>query len=883
MNDTRQHDEKKDSLDESKDDNYLFDKLLDMVKKKSKENLHNLDNNLKLLIDKDKYVWNDLVKWDLKNNGDNKVVVRQDNIVNGIISRYKESDLIHHTSASFNSHKFCDFNDYLPKLVLLAHMVDDEFQESVRNIFDINVTNGVGNSTFNEKDTLATMTAKSTTTFSIETLNDIMNEIENESKINQNDSNNNINASSIRRINAIEYTRGPVKLYSRALSKSEIEYQNELYPTSACVLDFNRCTLTFNSIETLLTALNLFVNKVKYYQSGNIIKIVRCKNTFKNYVNEGPGYADMKLNVIIKGNTNNIIGEVQFLLSPMLNFKKKEHNLYSVQRQETFIKSSLSLILPRLLDTDKQLFVAANMGNVIKLCEIMVLNNLNEKSVLKIDQTNNQTILHSISALGHMKALYFIKSIVPNDLSMNHLFVKNRHGSNSIDASITSKPVFKQFFSDENIIKKYKNDQDLLIHLLFEMALHQTNDTLRVLIEMIGDEAFVKGACMPHRQNVTILETAAIQSNTEMIGILLSYKEIVQQYKTSKYWLFRLLFHLFGHNHHNLDMIDHVFKRLELFVASSDDAKSFVINTIFKYRYNESIKKENLNEHCWNYGKYTILSRIGWSGNVNTFKKFISIVGDKPFAANALVPDYVNTTILERAIRSKKVDIIEMVLSYDEIKQEIVASKYWLYRILWWLFRGEYDSSDTIMFVIDQLNLSKDSIVDLVTNYRYQEMTSNNKLRDNAWDYRDSNILTGMTYFGDYISLKTLCSIVGETTFSKFVFVRDEDNTTALECAIHKNKVKMIKFMVSLDDVKTVYQSQSYWTYRLFWLYENVEMKNEDSLFKGILKDLNLSKKQMIKLVKKYTYKERNDNLTFASNSHAVKCSCHCAQAFQFY
>ena len=56
----------------------------------------------------------------------------------------------------------------------------------------------------------------------------------------------------------------------------------------------------------LLNALNLFVNKVDYYQSGNIIKIVRCKNTFSKYAKK-PGYADIKLNVIIKGITNILI------------------------------------------------------------------------------------------------------------------------------------------------------------------------------------------------------------------------------------------------------------------------------------------------------------------------------------------------------------------------------------------------------------------------------------------------------------------------------------------------------------------------------------------------------------------------------------------------
>ena len=131
-------------------------------------------------------------------------------------------------------------------------MVDDEFQLSVRNIFNVNKMNGIGYLTLDEKNTTTTATA--TTTLSIDMLNDFMTKTDNETKTDENDSDttgNSSNNSNLDMNNVIEYTRGPVKLYSRALSKSENEYQNELYQTSASVLDFNRCTLTFISIATL--------------------------------------------------------------------------------------------------------------------------------------------------------------------------------------------------------------------------------------------------------------------------------------------------------------------------------------------------------------------------------------------------------------------------------------------------------------------------------------------------------------------------------------------------------------------------------------------------------------------------------------------------------
>merc|ERR1712087_738347 len=114
---------------------------------------------------------------------------------------------------------------------------------------------------------------------------------------------------------------------------------------SACVIDFNRCALIFEDISALLRGLKLFVNKVKYYQSGNIIGIARDKNGFIEYLKEAQ-YADIKLNVVIKGKHNSIIGEVQFLLRAMREYKDKAHNLYAIQRNEDAFKVSITPTLP---------------------------------------------------------------------------------------------------------------------------------------------------------------------------------------------------------------------------------------------------------------------------------------------------------------------------------------------------------------------------------------------------------------------------------------------------------------------------------------------------------------------------------------------------------
>merc|ERR1719361_1059860 len=285
-----------------KESHYLYFELLKLVNVEAMNQVNNLEKAMNKMASEKKNDWNELVEWDIPNEYDQ---VRQDKIVNGIVTRFSYDQLSASSGTTFNSPNFYDYNQYLSQLVLLAQIVDEEFQASVQQIFEIDqVTN---------KGTVAL---------------DAFGQAEDEKEVSGD--------------GVVEYMRGPVKLMERARAKAQNDYANEPYPASACVIDFNRCTLFFEDFSSLLCGLKLFINKVNYYQSGNIIAIARAKNGFIEYVKEAQ-YADIKLNVVIKGKHNSIIGEVQFLLRAMKNYKEVAHNLYAIQRKEESIRSSVSV------------------------------------------------------------------------------------------------------------------------------------------------------------------------------------------------------------------------------------------------------------------------------------------------------------------------------------------------------------------------------------------------------------------------------------------------------------------------------------------------------------------------------------------------------------
>ena len=138
------------------------------------------------------------------------------------------------------------------------------------------------------------------------------------------------------------------------------------------MIDFLRCSVVFDDIKNLTDGINKFMNivgtsnviqglkglNVKMQQvaklknlkgiSGGCLKrVVRIKNGFGSIPDESWNvdllkfdYADIKLNVVIENEKENVrlIGEIQFLLSFMLEAKKKGHSIYGFVRKQDYFE-----------------------------------------------------------------------------------------------------------------------------------------------------------------------------------------------------------------------------------------------------------------------------------------------------------------------------------------------------------------------------------------------------------------------------------------------------------------------------------------------------------------------------------------------------------------
>ena len=191
-------------------------------------------------------------------------------------------------------------------------------------------------------------------------------------------------------------------------------------------------------------------------------------------------YADITLNVLIKGKHNNIIGEVQFLLNVMKEFKDKAHNLYAIQRREEAIQNSVSKILPLLMDTKCRLFTAAINGSVPELCKFMVVSNKSIEDLMKMDQDTNNTILHRICTKGRSKAFAFLQSLLTKEELIDYLVQANKDDQRPYEYAIrySAVSIAKKIFDIKEIREIVMNNDDNVFRLLYHLFLYNQNKYL---------------------------------------------------------------------------------------------------------------------------------------------------------------------------------------------------------------------------------------------------------------------------------------------------------------------------------------------------------------------------------------------------------------------
>ena len=133
----------------------------------------------------------------------------------------------------------------------------------------------------------------------------------------------------------------------------DTDYSNEEFPNGACILDYLRCSITFDTPKQLLDGVEYVIDQIEGKKIQSLSKILRIKNGFGKYILNWDrenlskyDYVDLKMNVIFnnKNNTQSQIVELQFLLNFLLNAKKMGHKYYGIKRKKVQIHSVCNIM-----------------------------------------------------------------------------------------------------------------------------------------------------------------------------------------------------------------------------------------------------------------------------------------------------------------------------------------------------------------------------------------------------------------------------------------------------------------------------------------------------------------------------------------------------------
>ena len=250
-----------------------------------------------------------------------------------------------------------------------------------------------------------------------------------------------------------KYKAGPVKTMDRCQKKAH-DYRYFDFPTTACIVDMNRCALCFDTCQDMIYGLNTLIKSINSGQTC-LKKVVRVKNKFlvnkqefleqKKNLNSNNNnnydeneylyqYADVTLNALLEYDNKSIVVEIQCLLQFMLEAKQMSHKLYQIIRYKDYLNAIYNVMS---INSTKQaqLLFTLDEGNDRSSQESLarlLLSFGDEIDLAKASSTSTATPFQIACSSGHHKLLTILLDAAPPDKISEYLCDQGPVKSNTV-------------------------------------------------------------------------------------------------------------------------------------------------------------------------------------------------------------------------------------------------------------------------------------------------------------------------------------------------------------------------------------------------------------------------------------------------------------------
>eukprot|EP01083_Nonionella_stella_P174918 607692_1 len=421
----------------------------------------------------------------------------------------------------------------------------------------------------------------------------------------------------------------------------------------------------------------------------------------------------------------------------METFKKRAHNLYSIQREEEFMQQTVAQVLPLLLDAERQREVMIKLTDIKGLHRWMLFRNKTAHDVLP-DLNTLKNVLDS----GNMRCLKWILSFKQQ---VETILVDKDGTSLSEVIRYGYLPTTKQLINIPRVLELCKSDwtqtivadmfkycanvkvveyvlsalnvsADDLIKILRDikniwndMESYNTNSLsiLKVMVNKIGDTEFVGIAFPEDKRNV--LESAIRFGKMNDIQYLLSIKAIGARYDCKDdsdeihEAIHRILFAAFVHC---LDdtVLDDVLNAFGL-------TKQIIVRYL---KYTKQMAFE------WNAVKYKdiVTQAIVWH-SLNRITQIVRIIGETCFVENVFKRGGSNMNGFDCCVWGDQVDTFKYLMSFCTIKERCMKDINCLWTMIWML-QNEGNDATMTRCIMSELRLTEDKLKE-IQSYKYPE------------------------------------------------------------------------------------------------------------------------------------------------------------------
>merc|ERR1712228_44190 len=191
------------------------------------------------------------------------------------------------------------------------------------------------------------------------------------------------------------------------------------------------------------------------------------------------------------------------------------------------------------------------------------------------------------------------------------------------------------------------------------------------------------------------IEWAIRCSNVAIVKYLFDKQEIKDQYKSNDPLMYRLLVNSFAYNS-NAHITDYVLSALNI------SKKKVIEMLIYQCPQSESA----------DFWDISILTAILWTGTFEHLQRFIDYVGEQVFIDHAFNVDGMGRDVMRWAIRKKKLNVVEYLLTIDQIKQKYLKDINALH-YLCESFNQWIEHKECIKYAVDSLSLTEAKLTEL--------------------------------------------------------------------------------------------------------------------------------------------------------------------------